>query len=134
MSRRSDLRAQVWDIAGGKCEHPIRWPGYGASVHTIVRCVRAATELAHIQPRGMGHTGDRDRLDNVMAACPTHARSTDDLSSPEWNHVPGWTVEWITRYGESKPDPLMTKRQALAHYVNSVRRRAGVDLEASDAG
>ena len=123
MTPRSDLRAQVWDISGGQCEHPVRWPGHGASVHTIVRCVRPATELAHIVPRGMGHTGYRDRLDNVMAACPIHAASTDDLSSPEWDGVPGWK--------DDDAVALMTKRQALAHWVNKARRDAGVDVEAS---
>ena len=110
MSRRSDLRAQVWEISGARCEHPDSYTG---------RCHTRATELAHIVPRGMGHQGDRDRLDNVMAACHIHARSTDDLSSPEWKGVPAV--------------PLMTPRQALAHYVNTARRRAGVDVEASDA-
>ncbi len=127
MSRRSDLRAQVWDISGGRCEHPVAVPVLviGALQPTrlppdvVGRCPMPAAELAHIQPRGHGHTGYRDRLDNVMVACPVHARSTDDLSSPEWKGVPAV--------------PLMTKRQALAHYVNTARRRAGVDVEASDA-
>ena len=117
MTPRPELREQVWDISGGQCEHPIPETG---------RCRHRATELAHIVPRGMGHTGYRDRLDNVMAACPVHARSTDDLSSPEWDHVPGW----FHRDGTA-PVPLMTKRQALACYVNKARRDAGVDLEAS---
>ncbi len=131
MSRRSDLRALVFEIAGGQCEHPV---DHGPSWTGPMRCVRAATELAHIQPRGMGHTGYRDRLENVMAACSVHARSTDDLTSIEWDHVPGW------RYPLPIPEPtdprvaiaLMTKRQALAHYVNTRRRREGVDLERSD--
>ncbi len=117
MSRRSDLRAQVWDISGGQCEHPIA---------LTYRCKRTAAELAHIVPRGMGHSGYRDRLDNVMAACPVHAASTDDLSSPEWEHVPGWRRE-----GERG---VWTKRQALARYVLGARGDAGVDVEASDAG
>ncbi len=119
MSRRSDLRAQVWDISGARCEHPAG----GGRIAVTLRCNMPATEMAHIVPRGMGHQGDRDRLDNVMAACYIHARSTDDLSSPEWDHVPGWK--------DDRAVALMTKRQALAHYVNTARRRAGVDLEAS---
>ena len=130
MSRRSELRAQVFAIAGDQCEHPVE---HGPTWTGPMRCVRRATKLAHIVPRGMGHTGYRDRLDNVMAACTVHAASTDDLSSPEWEHVPGWTASYITAAGESKPDPLMTKRQALAHHVNRRRRREGVDVEASDA-
>ena len=120
MSRRSDLRAQVWDISGARCEHPTR-----LSNLVFARCPRPAAELAHIVPRGMGHKGDRDRLDNVMAACTIHARSTDDLSSPEWDGVPGWR-----RDGERG---VWMKRQALARYVLGARGDAGVDVEASDA-
>ena len=127
MSRLSDLRAEVWEISGGQCEHPVQ---HGHAWTQPNRCIYAAIELAHIVPRGMGHTGYRDRLDNVMAACHIHARSTDDLSSPEWDHVPGWRSREIDG---SLVVPLMTKRQALAHHVNSRRRREGVDLEASDA-
>ncbi len=131
MSRRSDLRAQVWDISGGQCEHPVE---HGPTWTGPMRCVYRATELAHIVPRGMGHQGDRDRLDNVMAACHIHARSTDDLSSPEWDHVPGWQLDYSPHPGDDWDQvPLMTKRQALARYVNTARRRAGVDVEASDA-
>jgi hypothetical protein len=96
--------------------------------YMIGRCQDQATELAHIVPRGMGHKGDRDRLDNVMAACPLHARSTDDLSHQAWDGVPGWRSHVID--GEEVA-PLMTRRQALAHYVNKQRRLAGVDVEAS---
>ncbi len=130
MSRRSELRAQVWDISGGQCEHPTtRQPA-----NTVARCPWVMAQMAHIVPRGMGHTGYRDRLDNVMAACPVHARSTDDLSSPEWDHVPGWQLDYSPHPGDDWDQvPLMTKRQALARYVNTARRRAGVDVEASDA-
>jgi hypothetical protein len=76
----------------------------------------------------MGHTGDRDTLTNVMAACPTHARSTDDLTSSEWDHVPGWRAREIDG---SMAVPLMTRRQALAHHINTRRRLEGVDLERS---
>jgi hypothetical protein len=62
----------------------------------------------------MGHTGYRDRLDNVLAACPVHARSTDDLSSPEWVHV-------------SDPDRI-GRRAALARYVADRRRREGWEM------
>jgi len=65
--------------------------------------------MAHIRPRGMGHTGYRDTLDNVMAACYTHARSTDDLSSPEWELVPG------------------NDRAGLAQYVADKRYNQGYD-------
>ena len=129
MSRRSDLRVLVFEIAGGRCEHPLRLGVDGSDeVIAIGRCPVPATEMAHIVPRGMGHTGDRDRLDNVMAACPIHARSTDDLSSLEWDAVPGWSARDVDG---SFNEHLMTKRQALAHYVNRRRRREGVDVEAS---
>lgn len=131
MSRRSDLRAVVWDISGGRCEHPLRLVVEGSDeVIAVGRCPVPAAQMAHIVPRGMGHTGYRDVLTNVMAACPIHAASTDNLTSPEWGHVQGWRhVAGVHLAGE----PLMTKRQALAHYVNRRRRREGVDLEASDA-
>lgn len=113
MSVRSDLRAQVFEIAGGRCEHPKLYLGARYD-----RCDGPAVELAHIVPRGMGHTGYRDHLTNVMAACTLHARSTDDLSDPAWQAVPD--------AGDAGG-----LRVALAYYVNSRRRREGVDLEAS---
>lgn len=122
MSRRSDLRALVFEIAGRQCEHPKRWQAMTGSRGILGRCPNRATELAHIVPRGMGHSGYRDTLINVMAACTTHARSTDNLNDPEWDHVPGWAD------GESR----VTKRQALGYYVNRRRRREGADLERSD--
>jgi tellurite resistance protein len=54
----------------------------------------------------MGHTGYRDHINNVMCACALHARSTDDLSSPEWDHVAGG-------------------RAGLAAYVHNLRSEAG---------
>ena len=131
MSRRSELRAQVFEIAGGQCEHPVE---HGPSWTGPMRCVRAATELAHILPRGMGHTGYRDRLDNVMAACSVHAASTDDLTSDEWDNVPGWQYPLPIPENDEAAEriALMTKRQALARHVNTRRRREGVDLERSD--
>ena len=115
MRVRSALRAQVWEIAGGQCEHPELH--YGGT-H---RCARLAAELAHIVPRGMGHTGYRDTLENVMAACLLHARSTDDLSSGEW-----LAVEVLA------PAVASDLRAVLARYVNDRRRAEGVDLERSD--
>lgn len=77
---RGALRAVVFEMAGGRCEHPVN---DGAA-----RCGNAAAEMAHIFPRGMGHTGYRDTVNNVMAACRLHARTTDDLSTPAWSSVP----------------------------------------------
>jgi len=102
--KRSDLRATVWEMSDGQCEHPA----------ADGRCQLAAVEMSHITPRGMGHTGYRDHLGNVMAACPLHARSTDDLSSPEWAHVgKGGSFD---------------RRTLLANYVNTRRRRDGWDV------
>lgn len=36
-------------------------------------------ELAHIQARGMGHTGYQDRQDNVVMLCRWHHRHYDSL-------------------------------------------------------
>ena len=122
MSDRSLLRAEVVEISGNRCEHPAPSSliiGGGTETLVIGRCPRQMTEMAHITPRGMGHKGDRDVIENIMAACSIHARSTDDLSSPEWNHVPGWRLI---------PDPdaaLLTKRQALTTYVNTRRVKEG---------
>ncbi len=105
LTTRQRLRAEAFELADNQCEHPA----------ADGRCPNRAVEMAHIVPRGMGHKGDRDVIDNVMAACTLHARSTDDLSSPEWQHVHGWR-------------DLMTPRQALADYVNTRRRGEGWDV------
>ena len=107
LTTRQRLRAEVFQLADDRCEHPAE---HG-------RCENHAVEMAHIVPRGMGHTGYRDTLDNVMATCRIHARSTDDLTSPEWDHVHGWQF-----YPDCNIDTLMTKRQSLANYVNRRRR------------
>ncbi len=126
MSRRSDLRAQAFEIAGGRCEHPIRWDpaiDYGGGVR---RCPNPATELAHIFPRGMGHTGYRDTLANVMAACTLHARSTDDLTSPEWG-----VIRQLLGHRVGRRDSGLLRAQ-LAEHIDLRRRAEGVDLERSD--
>lgn len=91
------LRAAVWELSGGRCEHP-------AALGK--RCREPGLEMAHIRPRGMGHTGYRDHINNVMCACALHARSTDDLSSGEWEFVAGG-------------------RAGLALYVHQLRSEAG---------
>ena len=100
---RQRLRAEVFELADDQCEHPA----------ANGRCGNHAVEMSHIFPRGMGHTGYRDTLGNVMAACPVHARSTDDLTSPEWKHV-----------GEGE---TFDRRTLLANYVNTRRREEGWD-------
>lgn len=87
-SDRSELRSVVWEIAQGRCEHPLSLPAFDKEPPFHAPCGRRADELAHITPRGMGHQGDRDTINNAIAACWLHARSTDDLGSPEWGHVP----------------------------------------------
>ncbi len=127
MSRRSDLRALVFEIAGGQCEHPQRWKAMTGSAGIIGRCPNPATELAHIYPRGMGHTGYRDHLTNVMAACSRHARSTDDLSHRDWGV--------IRQLLGDRDDMTMTSgllRAQLAEHIDLRRRSEGVDLERSD--
>ena len=105
---RSELRAQCFEIAGNRCEHPKVKAG------RVIVCGQPATEMAHIYPRGMGHTGYRDYLNNVIAACELHARSTDDMTSKEWTHVPA-----------SGP---AHKRERLARWVKSKRRGEGWDV------
>lgn len=109
MTPRQRLRAVVWEMTSGVCE----WPG----------CDSAATEMAHITPRGMGHTGYRDRLGNVMAACDLHAKVTDDLSHPDWSEI-----------HKQFPTPIVdagARRWMLAEHVNNARRVAGYDIEAT---
>ena len=118
MADRSLLRAEVVEISGNRCEHP----AFYMAMNKVARCSGQMTEMAHITPRGMGHKGDRDVIENVMAACPLHARSTDDLSSSEWEHVPGWMVR---NPDDSFNKHLMTKRQSLATYVNGRRVKEG---------
>ncbi len=104
LTTRQQLRAEVFLMADDRCEHPA----------TDGRCPNRAVEMAHIFPRGMGHTGYRDTIDNVLAADALHARSTDDLTSPEWDHVgKGGTFD---------------RRTLLANYVNTRRRGEGWDV------
>ena len=109
----SMLRAVVWEIAEGRCEHPDSYTG---------RCHTRAVELAHIVPRGHGGSRYRNTVNNTMAACRIHARSTDDLSSDEWDHVRGWSVrDKDDRFNEH----LLTKRQALTKAVLERRQKEG---------
>ena len=99
---RSDLRAVVFELADARCEHPIRLHAAAETQRPeFVACAAPATELAHIKPRGMGHTGYRDTIANVIAACPYHARSTDDLSHEVWFEIRMDRIDltiWIRRW------------------------------------
>ena len=108
LTTRQRLRAEVFELADDQCEHPA----------DSGRCLNRAIEMAHIFPRGMGHTGYRDVIENVMAACTLHARSTDDLTSPEWDHLGGMDDSYI-RGG---------KRTKLKKYVRDRRRGEGWDV------
>lgn len=119
---RSQLRAAVWEISNGRCEHPLKRWAHGPGTR-IEQCGAAAAELAHIQPRGMGHRGDRDTIANTIAACAPHARSTDDLSSPLWQPV----IEWASDHPDGE-----SPRQSLARYVRVLRRNQGWDVGSTD--
>jgi len=99
---RGKLRADVWELADGRCEHPIRLHTAAETKRPeFVACANIATELAHIKPRGMGHTGYRDTIGNVIAACPYHARSTDDMSHEVWKEIAMDRVDlvaWVRRW------------------------------------
>lgn len=110
LTTRQQLRAEVFALADDRCEHPAE----------NGRCGNYAVEMAHILPRGMGHTGYRDHLTNVMATCRIHARSTDDLTSPEWKHVKLDGID-IMEVGS------FDRRTLLANYVNTRRRDEGWD-------
>jgi hypothetical protein len=95
---RGVLREAVFEIADGRCEHPER-----LADGLEWRCPSRATELAHIVSIGMGGGSSRDTVNNTIAACPIHARSTDDRTSPEWRHVPAphdpkALAEWVLKY------------------------------------
>lgn len=102
---RQRLRAGVWEMTGGMCE----WPA----------CHHRATEMAHIHPRGMGHTGYRDTFDNVMAACSLHARVTDDGSHDAWSDIHG-----------GYPGTMYGARVMLADHVARSRARNGYNVAA----
>lgn len=69
MSVRSDLRAQALEIFPS-----CWWPNCEPTNNHF-----GVLELAHIQARGMGHTGYQDRLDNVVMLCRWHHRHFDEL-------------------------------------------------------
>lgn len=105
MSDRSELRTVVFVLADNVCEHPAGEKHLVAFTGEVSvwrrRCWRLAVELAHLYPRGMGHTGYRDTPANVIAACEIHARSTDNLTHPAWTldvpppHDRRALTEWI---------------------------------------
>ena len=109
---RGELRSVVFEIAGGHCEHPYTFGTQRMrGVDAVARCGFPAEELAHIVSVGMGGGSTRDTVNNTIAACPVHARSTDDRSSVEWRHVP------------APHDP-----KALADWVQGWRQGAGWDV------
>lgn len=55
---RSELREEVVEISGGRCE----WPG----------CVERMMELSHIHGIGMGGRRSADVLPNVAGLCRYH--------------------------------------------------------------
>ncbi len=69
MSVRSNLRSQAMEIHSGcwwpNCDIPL-WVAEGT------------LEMAHVMGRGMGHQGDRDRIDNVVMLCRYHHRHLDE--------------------------------------------------------
>lgn len=113
MSTRSDLRAQVFDIAGDDCE----WPN----------CGRHATELAHLEARGMSPVG-KDRLDNVMAACPDHARITD-LELPEGANGVAQLRAELVAIGVVPFDPWLRKRLVAVLRAHLAESRSFIDPE-----
>lgn len=103
---RSKLRADVWEIADERCEHPIRLHAVTDTQRPeFVACAAPATELAHIKPRGMGHTGYRDTVGNCIATCQYHVRSTDDLSHEAWMEIGMDRIglaDWVRRWRRQK--------------------------------
>ena len=96
---RSLLRADVWEISGGLCEHPV-WRTTTSWARPARHCEMPAKELAHIESIGAGGRASADRVNNVFAACDLHARSSDNNSSDEWQNVPPPSdakalAEWI---------------------------------------
>ncbi len=65
MSVESELRTEVFIIAGDRCE----WP----------QCGKPAEQLAHLTSKGMGGSKHRDTVENTMAACSNHALISDGL-------------------------------------------------------
>lgn len=115
MSRRSELRAQVGEMSNYRCEHPT------VIGRAVARCPEPMAEMAHITSIGMGGRKSADHINNVMAACTVHARSTDDHSSREWDAVAIWaggdndTEEWTSG----------AMQGWLREYVRQRRRQEG---------
>lgn len=63
MSELSELRAQLIELVGGKCE----WPG----------CVEPGEQMAHLTHRGMGGSSTRNTLINVIWFCVRHHDTLD---------------------------------------------------------
>lgn len=119
---RSDLRAVVWELSAGLCEHVVTQLGLTDDEDRYLACGQGATELAHIQPRGMGHRGDRDTINNTMAACDYHARSTDDMTSDAWVSVAAWAGASPGR------EERVAYRSWLRQWVLQLRQSKGWDL------
>lgn len=119
---RSMLRAVVWEVSGGLCEHPLMQLGLTADKDRVFACRAAGAEMAHIYPRGMGHTGYRDTLNNVICVCRLHARSTDDLSSDEWAAVAVWAGASPGR------EEQVAYRSWLRQWTLQLRRSQGWDI------
>lgn len=123
MSVRSELRAQVEEISGRRCEHPTFIAG---RLPSVGRCPQAMVEMAHITSIGMGGRTSTDTISNVLAACQVHARSTDDHSSVEWNAV-GW---WAENVLKAEGNWSSWQMQAwLREYVRLSRRQEGWNVK-----
>lgn len=111
---RSLLRAQVFELDGGRC----RWPG----------CEQRADELAHLHSVGAGGRKSADTAENCMAACPDHALMTDGLQPGGW---PAYKQAHQALLGADyeeriTPDRIAWERaEALTAHVARQRHRLG---------
>ena len=116
MTVRQDLRAQVIEISGGRCEFP--------------DCSEAGRELAHLHSVGAGGRKSADVLGNVMFACRPHARLTDgEYHDGAWyleEHQKLWVAAGWEGHVIFESNLAFERAEALAEYLRVVRGGKGI--------
>ena len=111
--RRSVLRCQARELAGGMCD----WP----------KCDRPGQELAHLHSIGAGGRPSADTIENVGWFCHQCARMSDG----EWATRPEYVQAHNLLFGvgwESRiPPSRLAYERAVALTERIAKQRAGVE-------